>query len=203
MSSRTCRVLVSAAVMFAAAQTFAVDFGRTQGSFSVSPTGAATYTIPIWTPPGTNGVTPSLSLSYSSQGGNGLAGVGWSLAAVSSIERCNRTKHQDGNGGAIELTANDRYCFGGNRLRLASGTYGAASSVYHTEIADYSRITASTVLMGDGPQSFTVEAKSGLKFEYGNTTDSRVVLGGTVLRWMLNKVSDRNGNNYVVSYPTK
>ena len=171
MSSHTCRVLGFAALVCVAAQASAVDYGRTQGSFSVSPGGAATYTIPIWTPPGPNGVTPSLSLNYSSQGGNGLAGVGWSLAAVSSIERCNRTKHQDGSGGAVELSMNDRYCMSGNRLRLGSGTYGAASSVYYTEIADYSRITASSVTVGNGPQSFSVEAKSGLKFEYGSTAD--------------------------------
>ncbi len=42
--------------------------------------------------------------------------------------------------------------------------------------------------------------KSGLKYEYGGTASSRVVLGSTVLRWMLSKVYDRNGNNYVVSY---
>jgi hypothetical protein len=177
-----------------------VDYGRTQGAFNVSTSGAATYSIPIWTPPGPNGITPSISVNYNSQGGNGLAGVGWSLSAVSSIERCNRTKHHDGNGGAIELTSNDRYCIGGNRLRRGSGTYGAASSVYFTEIADYSRITASNTTIGNGPQSFTVEAKSGLIYEYGNSTDSRVILGGTVLRWMLSKVRDRNGNNYVVSY---
>ena len=95
MSSHTCRVLVFSALGFFAASALAVDYGRTTGSFDVSPAGAATYTIPIWTPPGPNGVTPSLSLSYSSQGGNGLAGVGWSLAAVSSIERCNRTATGD------------------------------------------------------------------------------------------------------------
>src|SRR5262245_26355311 len=48
---------------------------------------------------------------------------------------------------------------------------------------------------------FIVEAKSGLKFEYGNSIDSIEKPGGTtVLRWYLNKVSDRNGNNYVLSY---
>jgi hypothetical protein len=94
---------------------------------------------------------------------------------------------------------NDRFCLGGNRLRLGSGTYGAAGSVYLTEMADYSRITAYSTA-GNGPEYFVVEAKSGLKYEYGATASSRVLLGTTALRWMLNKVYDRNGNNYVVTY---
>jgi RHS repeat-associated protein len=176
----------------------AVDYGRTPGSFGVSG-GNATYSIPIWTPPGPGGVAPNIALSYNSSGANGVGGVGWHLSAVSSIERCSRTNSQDGNGAAVDLTLLDRYCIGGNRLRLSSGSYGAASSVYFTEIADYSRITAYGSA-GNGPQYFVVEAKSGIKYEYGVTTSSRVVLGTTVLRWMLNKVYDRNGNNYVVTY---
>jgi hypothetical protein len=103
-----------------------------------------------------------------------LAGIGWNLAAVSSIERCPRTTAQDGVDAGIELSTSDRYCIGGSRLRLGSGTYGAASSVYYTEFADYSRITAYGTA-GNGPQYFIVEAKSGLKYEYGNTTGSRVI----------------------------
>jgi hypothetical protein len=199
MSAFVRLALLGAILACSGVTASAVDYGRTEGSFGVSPSGAATYSIPIWTPSGPNGVTPSLTLSYSSQGGNGLAGVGWNLNAAYSIERCDRTGHQDASAAAIDLTMNDRFCIGGNRMRLESGTYGAASSVYFTEIADFSRITAYGTV-GNGPQNFIVEAKSGLKYEYGNTTTSRVVLGGTVLRWMLNKVYDRNGNNYLVSY---
>ena len=57
------------------------------GSFSVSEAGAASYSIDIEVPPGTGGVEPKLSLSYSSQGGNGLLGMGWSLSGLSSIGR--------------------------------------------------------------------------------------------------------------------
>jgi hypothetical protein len=175
------------------------DFGRTQGHFGVTPGGGAGYTLPIWTPAGPNGVSPSIAVVYNSQGGNGLLGVGWNLAAVSAIERCPRTKHQDDLTAAVDLSSADRYCLGGNRLRLYSGTYGAAGSVYLTEIADYSRITAYSSV-GSGPQYFIVEAKDGRKFEFGNSPNSRVMLGTNVLRWMLNKVYDRNGNNYIVTY---
>ncbi|MEO8062872.1 MAG: toxin TcdB middle/N-terminal domain-containing protein [Pseudomonadota bacterium] len=177
----------------------AVDYGRTAGSFDVSTSGASTYSIPIWTPPGPNGVQPSIALAYNSQSGNSLAGVGWSLAAVSSIERCPRTIGQDGTAAEIALTGSDRFCLGGSRLRLSTGTYGVAGSVYFTELADYSRITAYGTL-GAGPDHFIVEAKSGLRYEYGNGANAQVNLGGSVLRWMLNKVYDRNNNAYAVTY---
>jgi hypothetical protein len=54
--------------------------GRTPGTFAVSPTGASTYTIPIWAPPGPGGVQPNLALTYNSQQSHGYMGVGWSLA---------------------------------------------------------------------------------------------------------------------------
>ena len=191
--------LAGALLVSFASNLYAVDPGRTNGSFGVSNSGAATYNISIWTPPGPNGITPKIAVGYSSQAGNGLAGIGWNLSAATSISRCERTKAQDGNAAAVDLTLGDRFCLGSNRLRLGSGAYGTAGSVYYTEIADYSRITAYGT-MGGGPYYFIVEGRDGLKYEYGNTTSSRVVLGGTVLRWMLNKVYDRTGNNYVISY---
>src|ERR1700729_2653011 len=65
--------------------------GHTAGSFAVSASGASTYTIPIWAPPGPQGMQPHIALSYNSQAGNGYIGVGWGLSGLSSISRCNLT----------------------------------------------------------------------------------------------------------------
>jgi hypothetical protein len=65
------------------AQTTAV--GSTEGVFNVSDLGGANYTIPIKVPEGIGGVQPSLSINYSSQGGNGIMGMGWSLSSGASI----------------------------------------------------------------------------------------------------------------------
>src|SRR3954470_10999541 len=112
--------------------------GRTPGNFDVSAEGAATYSVPLWTPPGPHGMQPNLALTYNSLGGNGELGIGWGLAGLSSIERCYRTIAQDGAGGAITRTNSDVFCLDGRRLRLTGGTYGAAGSTYGTEIEDYS-----------------------------------------------------------------
>ncbi len=176
--------------------------GRTEGVFDVSAEGAATYTIPIWVPPGPRGVQPSLALTYSSLGRNGSLGVGWSLAGVSSIERCTQVYGIDSGTSPVTMTNSDRYCLGTNRLRLLSGSYGAANSTYAKEVDDFSVLTASASSQGSGPQSFTLLAKDGTTYEYGTIPTARVTFSsnGTVLRWMLNKVRDRDGNSYTIDY---
>jgi hypothetical protein len=155
MSSLACRAFAAAGLLLVASNVVAVDFGRTEGRFHVSG-GSSRYAIPIWTPPGPNGMQPSIALTYDSQVGNSTAGVGWSIAGLSSITRCPRTIHQDTTPAAVEYTLNDRFCINGNRMRLVSGTYGVSGSVYHTELADFSRISALTTPTGQ--LYFLVEA---------------------------------------------
>jgi hypothetical protein len=125
---------------------YTASFGRTAGSFVVSPTGAANYSIPLWVPPGIGGLQQKLGLSYSSQQGNGLLGMGWEVAGLSAIERCNLTVAQDGVAGSPQLVTTDRLCLDGQRLRLTStetlSNYGQAGTTYQTEIANFSTIAA-------------------------------------------------------------
>lgn len=59
--------------------------GVVDGTASVTLTGAATYTIPIKCPSGTNGLQPSIAIGYSSQSGNGIMGIGWNISGLSAI----------------------------------------------------------------------------------------------------------------------
>ncbi|MDP2030516.1 MAG: SpvB/TcaC N-terminal domain-containing protein [Thiobacillus sp.] len=175
--------------------------GAIPGSFGVSESGAATYTIPIAVPPGTGGIEPKLSLAYNSQGGNGLLGMGWSLSGLSVIHRCPRTVAQDGVLGGVNYDANDRYCLDGQRLVAISGTYGGNGTEYRTEIESYSRIV-SYGSQGSGPSYWKVWTKSGQIIEFGNTNDSRIEAQGKteVMLWSLNKLSDTVSNTLTVSY---
>lgn len=195
-------------IAFAHAQTTVV--GRTPGQFSVTPGGAASYSLPIEVPPGTAGMAPQLALVYSSQGSNGMLGMGWGLSGLSAIARCPKTKSQDGAMGSVNFDASDRYCLDGQRLILVGGTYGAAGSEYRTEIDGFSKILA-VGAAGQGPASFLVQTKAGLTLEYGNTGDSRIEAVkasgvtsawplGTVRVWAQNKVSDVKGNYMTIAY---
>ena len=102
--------------------------GRTQGIASVSDGGEAQYSIPLALPPGTNGMTPALSLDYRHRSQGGLLGVGWSIGGLSQITRCPRTVAQDGIAARPQYSVADRFCLDGQRLVLVSGSVAEGSS---------------------------------------------------------------------------
>ena len=174
--------------------------GRTRGFAAVSPLGEAQYSIPLAVPPGTNGMTPALSLEYRHRTRGGLLGVGWSVGGLSQITRCARTVAQDGVAAAPLRTTADRFCLDGQRL-IVVGTsgYAAPDAQYRTEIESFARIRAVQGSSTNGPTSFTVETADGLVHEYGATHDSRIdgVQGastGSARSWALNRARDRAGN---------
>lgn len=173
----------------------------TPAEFSVTPNGAASYSLAIRVPPGTAGMEPKLSLTYSSQAGDGHLGVGWSLAGLSAISRCPQTQAQDGARGGVNFDAGDRFCLDGQRLVATSGSYGASGTRYGTEREMFSQITSFGVA-GTGPAYFVAKTKAGLTLEYGNTADSRVEAQGqsTVRVWALNRIADSKGNYLTVTY---
>jgi RHS repeat-associated protein len=185
--------------------------GGIASTFAVGPNGDARYTIPIDAPPGVNGVEPGLALTYGSQSGDGLLGVGWSLGGLSAITRCKQIPAIDQARGTIGYDAADRYCLDGRRLINVSGAYGSAGSVYRAELETWQKVVASNELCGSGPCSFTVRTSDGATLVYGGTVDSRALAaakpssGATTARpdvrvWALSSARDRNGNTLAVTY---
>ena len=198
---KALRMLGAALLVAIAPQASFAQSMTLPGKFSVESSGSANYNIPISVPPGTAGLTPSLSFEYNSQGGNGLLGVGWSLGGLPSIGRCPPTVAQDGAFGAVTFGASDRFCMDGQRLVLLSGTYGADGGQYRTEVETYSEIISHGTA-GNGPAWFEVHTKSGQIMQFGNTLDSQVLAQGTstTRSWALNKLSDTKGNYFTVAY---
>lgn len=202
MSALVARMVRTAVALSLGSALSAYAQMSTPGQFGVSEAGAATYAIPIQVPHGVTGVQPALALVYSSQGGNGLLGVGWNLSGLSSVQRCPRTMAQDGFRGTVDY-ANDRYCLDGQRLTAISGVDGAHQTEYRTEKESFSKIISySEAGATNGPGSFIVKTKAGLTMEYGKTTDSRIEAPGrtAVVVWALNKVYDTKGNYLTINY---
>jgi RHS repeat-associated protein len=193
--------------------------GATVGEFRVDESGQATYSIPIYVPPGTAGVQPKLSLNYSSGGGPGALGKGWSLGGVSSITRCRATRESgdfvaggvpvDGDPKAISFRQQDRFCLDGQRLILVSTNliYGDDGAEYRLELDRYTRIFSRGGLnpvepsFGNpytGPNSFEVQRKDGSTSTYGNTADSYINGNGTGFQsaaaWAMSRMKDSTGN---------
>lgn len=131
------------------------------------------------------------------------------MSGLSTITRCNKTIDADSSTQAVQLVATDDYCLDGQRLRVTNGgAEGAGGTTYDTEIRGYSLITSDTDSSATGgPSHWTVQAKDGTTYEYGNTADSKIFVtnpsGGTgtaVCVWALDKVTDANGNYYTLTY---
>jgi RHS repeat-associated protein len=184
--------------------------GAIPASGAVGPDGQYRYSMPIEIPDGRNGMTPKLSLQYSSTGTDGLLGVGWSVAGLSSITRCPWTEGQDGVPDRILFdNAADFYCLNGQRMVLVSGSNGSPGATYKTEFDSGVRVKI-TATDSFGPRSWQLDDGAGriaLYGVYGGNALTRRQLNaaGTVastqtvyLNWP--KLSERDAFNNNISY---
>ena len=90
------------------------SIGGVGANVSVNPAmGAMSHSVGIEVPQGWPGLTPQLTLGYSSSSGTGLLGIGWSMD-MPSIERA--TLHR-----LPEYKASDEFVAGGGDLLVKSG----------------------------------------------------------------------------------
>jgi len=179
--------------------------GAVAGSFRVDEGGQANYSIPIFSPKGVAGVSPSVNLSYNSGSGNGIMGVGWQLSAAGGIGRCGQSVAVDGKHGSVNFDSDDRFCLNGQRLVVVSGEYGANASEYRTVIDSQTKVV-SYGTQGSGPSYFMVWHKDGSINAYGSTSNSRFrinndgVVQSDVLTWAQTYSEDRFGNRIEYFY---
>jgi RHS repeat-associated protein len=170
--------------------------GSTAGELSVDHSGAAVYSIPIWASPGTAGMEPKISLTYSSQGGAGVAGYGWSIGGLTAIARGSKTMLIDGKTQGLTFTNADGFYLDGQRLVYVEGGTGNGTdgATYRTELDSLTRVV-SYGSAGNGPAWFRAWTKAGLIIDYGNSVDSRLCpQRAEALSWSVQRMWDTTGN---------
>ena len=175
--------------------------GAIPGAIDVSPMGAATYTIPIEVVPGTQGIQPNLSIVYNSYSGMGILGMKWHLSGLSAITRCGQTPYYDGNITAIQFNGNDRFAIDGAQLLMQNnGNYGGLNATYATEVENFIRVVSHGGAAA-APDYFMVYTDDGSAIEYGKTSNAKQTVGtNKVLSWLINKITDANGNFMTYTY---
>lgn len=143
--------------------------GSIPGEFAVSPTGAATYTIPIEVPAGINGMQPKIELVYNSQVANGIAGWGWNIGGLSMISRIPRSHFFDNEKTGIIWDKTSPLALDGNRL-IEIQRWNNDSVEYDTEEKSGNRIVGYNI-MEWGAEYFKIYTKSGKIIQYGSLQD--------------------------------
>uniref|UniRef100_UPI000AF7964E SpvB/TcaC N-terminal domain-containing protein n=1 Tax=Leptospira alstonii TaxID=28452 RepID=UPI000AF7964E len=154
------------------------------------PDGSASTQVEIEIPPGK--VIPELSLSYNSNGGNGVVGYGWSLNGVPTISRNPSTGiNYNGSDSYISNLAGELLDISGNKTK------------YHSKKESWVLYEPQGTC-GDGPCTWIATDKDGKRFIFGGSIDSRIpALGrtaGSIREWALSREEDSHGNGYDINY---
>jgi RHS repeat-associated protein len=177
--------------------------GAIDGKVDVTPSGSASYTIPLTLPPGTAGTAPKISLTYDSQSPGGPLGAGWAISGLSRITRGQKNLRTDGSIQGVRLDGTDAIYFDGQRLIPTSpGCKSGRSSVTFIKETDDQTLVQATCAGASGYGRFTVRTKAGLTLSFGATKDSQILLddNATILLWVCNRIEDSAGNFILFRY---
>lgn len=147
-------------------------------------TGAFTYSYDFHLPEGQNGYTPPFSMSYNSNNGHikSVVGKGWKLD-IPEIVRLNKngvermydeTNFSTSFDGDLVKVSKEKDQFGSYGVKNGYGTY------------TYEK---------DG--SWTYKDKSGFTYLFGITSKDREGSVGKYSKWMLSKITDNHGLEYI------
>jgi RHS repeat-associated protein len=164
------------------------------GAGYVSPPDIGNYgtvglAYPVDVPGGRAGMAPRVSLNYSSSGGDGPAGIGWSLSTgTGSVSR-------SANNGEIYYDSRDTFTINGARLIKVSGPAGSENGTYRKEIeSDFSRYEFSDAENGG---VWRIYDSGGTVTVYGADRTSRVydpIRPYKTYIWNFSRSTDMKGN---------
>lgn len=175
--------------------------GTIDGHASVDLNGSANYNLTLDVPPGTNGISPKINISYNHHFPDHQLGLGWSIGGLSMIRKENENLFADDITRALDPNCQTFWSQGpsnpvcplyldGNKLVPDPG----ASNTFYLENDNFSRITYNST-----QNVFLVETKDGTKMEYGSnasvTNSVKKIKNNTKnYAWYLSKVYDNYGN---------
>src|SRR5690606_20895684 len=102
--------------------------------YDVSPLGAFSYTVPLGIPPGIREMVPNLAVTYNSQSGKGLLGIGWTISGLSMITRTDATIFHNQLLDPVDFDNNDVFALDGQRLVETD------NETYMTEVKNFALI---------------------------------------------------------------
>ena len=163
------------------------SIGATPGDFRVDEGGAASYTLPILSLPGSAGLSPKLSLDYSARGSVGAMGTGWMLSGQSAFTRCKKTiESGDGAGphAGVDFSdaANVSICLDGQRIFSVAEPCPTLVDVAFAGRAFRSQLDPATRICGYSNVSNTAEVDFWLVFGKDGTLRRYGYAGNSALR---------------------
>jgi hypothetical protein len=172
--------------------------GTISASFAVTDAGDAVLSMPLVVPPGRAGVEPSLAINYSSSGGNGVLGMGFTLSSgASAVTRCPKTIAIDGEIRAVHYDADDAFCIDSRRLVFVAQN---GDSIEYRTFPDSLVKVIGHFAKGDASY-FEAFLPNGWVVEFGKTAGSRpMALGGVPRAWLANEMHDARGNAMTYGY---
>nr|WP_253899979.1 RHS repeat-associated core domain-containing protein [Corallococcus carmarthensis] len=169
--------------------------------------GAASVSIPLWTPEGRAGIQPRLALTYNSRGPDGPLGVGFNLVGLSQVTHCPRTLVQDGASQAVDVNAHwstALYCLDGERLVLVSASNSEGLPEFRTERESYAKVVIARLDYLGRPRTFRVYTREGRVLTFGEveTRTDGLLIASTLgpMTWAQTLLEDRAGNQMEVFY---
>ena len=166
------------------------EVGQIVINSGTSSTGARTYEVPIDVYPGMRGFNPQLSLSYNSQQGNSVMGVGWSASGLPMIARGGKTMYYEGKSQGIVMDNSDAFMLNG--IRLIKTSTASSNILYESEQGN---IKVKGYVSGNIMKYFEVFYPDGNKGIFGYPNGSQ-----NYLYYPLISLTDLKGNKISYSY---